>query len=450
IREAPESPAEPIDFSAPDVEGEPLEPPPIPADEPEPGPALERSPSPPAPLLEGEPMEAAPADEGEDRTLEPSSARELGRGHRRGEATPGIGEPTRESTRSIGPPPQPPLLPPRQGEAPEPPRTAYPRLDAPEQVTVGEEFEVVVGLAKKQQPGVAGPAMKLPPLPSLDLEVQVVAPGFRLRAGESWKQILRVTEQRPFPFTRLHLTAEAASEPTAEIQVFYAVAGQTRGLARRYLLVQQPEAPALRLAKPSLATGIDLAAPDAQDPVDLEVRISLDSTETRLSWTFASRHPLQSLSPSPDEKAIGPQARDFARLMIERIEQDDQSQDLGPRLRGVGMELGNRVPHRFWQLLAEARERAGKAPRVLLMTQEPYIPWELALVPPKFVEPKVPSFLGAQVEIGRWVFGDEWVPPRPPTRLEVGDLAVVTTKYTDDVAANLPHALEEGDELEKR
>ena len=57
-----------------------------------------------------------------------------------------------------------------------------------------------------------------------------------------------------------------------------------------------------------------------------------------------------------------------------------------------------------------------------LLTEKPYIPWELAGRPA--VHPQRPPFLGAQAVVGRWTVTRRLFPP--PLHLDVRSMAVIS------------------------
>jgi hypothetical protein len=66
---------------------------------------------------------------------------------------------------------------------------------------------------------------------------------------------------------------------------------------------------------------------------------------------------------------------------------------------------------------------------VFLLSEEPYVPWELAIVEPP-IDPEAPPFLGAQVQAGRWVLGNRRPKLPPPAEVSVTSMAVISGEYT--------------------
>ena len=109
--------------------------------------------------------------------------------------------------------------------------------------------------------------------------------------------------------------------------------------------------------------------------------------------------------------------------------------------------------------------KTGRPPTILLESEEPYIPWELAHVDPPLIAgvpepgvippPPLPPFLAAQACVGRWVKAlepsDGPAQPLPaPLDKSVGAVSVVWGDYSKvEGYQNLPHARAEARMLAK-
>lgn len=357
----------------------------------------------------------------------------------------------------VPPPTPPPGAAPPPAEPEDPPRTAYARLDAPDVAVAEEEIEVVVGLAAEQSPGVAGPSMTRPDssVGSYTLTVQLVAEGFRLRAGETWRRELEVTAKAAWPAAIFHLTPEPQEEEVRprSLQALYTVSGQTMGMAFRPMVVKRSaEADVPELAG---VPATDIAIQTDAVPPDLEVRISLDvQRDSLLLWTFSSCHPGLDLPDEPLRTDIGSNPKGFARLLVDRVNAKEGKKGIDRLLSGIGESVSAKIPGAFWSLLRAVATRVGGPPSVLILSAEPYVPWELAKVADPLLDPAAPPFLAAQANVGRWALPRQEEAAasrqRPPCNMGISAMAVVTGIYDRPGWSRLKEAEAEAEELGKR
>ena len=350
---------------------------------------------------------------------------------------------------------RPPIPPSADAATADPPRVAFARLLAPEVVVAGEEFTVIVGLAPSRVEGVVGALLVRPPSSVGDylLEVQMVADGFSLRAGETWRRSLPVTARDPYPTVDFHITPDRQDEAVhaRTIQVLYSVDAQTMGLgARSVAVVATPELVASTL--PGLpASDLLLTVPTASTAPDLTVRIVRGEGSGRLLWTFDSPH-IDNLPDGEIVTDIGPEPHDFARQVLSEVAVHENQLTLGLALRGIGQTIGDEVPAQMWELLAKVNAAiswSGSRPTLLLLSDEAYVPWELAVMDPP-LDPGSPPYLGAQVVMGRWVLGTRRPALPPPTVVDVHAMAVVSGVYEQPGWRRLIEAEHEAATLSQR
>ncbi len=153
-------------------------------------------------------------------------------------------------------------------------------------------------------------------------------------------------------------------------------------------------------------------------------------------------------------------ARAFAHDEVLSLADTDQSL-LALQLRGVARQIGGRIPAPAWAALGAASTYAaatGRRVTLLVVSEETYVPWELAEVPPGLtLDPGAPGLLGAQTVVGRWVPPDaaDGLTPGfpilpPPGRIPVHTIAAVVHEASGVAAAALPHAVHEGAHLHTR
>jgi len=361
-----------------------------------------------------------------------------------GDAGPSPAEPSKERQREE--PPHDPH---------DPPRSAYALLVCPEKVVGGQEFELVAGLSQDATPGVDGKEMRRPPSKPgpYTLTIQIVAEGFSLKASESWRNDLFVTAEAAYPSLSLHLTAMPTQDPVMDrsISATYEVDGQTIGIAERFLAVVRDAGLLATTSISSQYPGIVDAFPSGEEAADLTVCIYKSKTvRGRLLWTFGTPHaglPVPSTYATKDLDDGGPEK--FAQGLINNINAREGKDGMYAMLGGAGKVIADKMPDEFWDLLKAVSARVSERPlTILLLSQEPYVPWELALVDPP-IDPHAPPFLGAQAAVGRWVLGHRKPKMPPPREVQVRSSGVVWGVYSQDSGwERLKQAEKEGAKLQ--
>jgi CHAT domain len=326
------------------------------------------------------------------------------------------------------------LEPAREGSE-DPPRSAHARLECPDVVVAEREFALTVGLAPEPTPGVAGgplvrPASSVGPY---ILSVQVVADGFRLTRGGAWRQDLAVTARSPYPAVVLYLAADPATPSirAGTIQAMFSVDGQTMGLAVRSVAVVATEDLIGQAQVSPEEAGTDITIPTARVAPDLTVRILFGESESegRLLWTFETPYLDVDLPDAPVGTDVGGHPEAFAGQLVDRVGSREGQPGLYQYLTGIGYTVADQVPTAFWDVLrAVAARTPGRSPTLLILSQEPYVPWELAVVDPP-LDPSLPPFLSAQCTVGRWVLGRRRPKLPPPVEVQVQTLAVLWGVY---------------------
>ncbi|MFF5112255.1 hypothetical protein [Streptosporangium sp. NPDC000509] len=295
-----------------------------------------------------------------------------------------------------------------QPPAPGPGWEVIPLIEAPAEVVAGWSSEVTVGVAPGQgQDGTATPREPI------DLDIQIVAEGFDAPGGRRVR--LRADKTSPYPRAVVDLVALAQEEPEAarQIQVTYSVRGQVVGFGLRAVTVHgSPGALGGHEAlEPVSGTRIRPAL--VGEPADVTAIIVHGDRPGLLWWTYQSPHFVTPDQAEPCD--LGTRASEFGRQLTDR----------GRLSEELGREVGSRVPWGFWELLyAVAGRVAPRRPNVLILSQEPHVPWELAVLEQPY-DPSLPPYLGCQLATGRWPLGGRRPELPPPVHARADRVAVV-------------------------
>ncbi len=343
---------------------------------------------------------------------------------------------------------------------------AWPDVQAPDTIHDGESFDLEVGFAREQVAGVVGAAVDLAAAPDLfDVTLVITAPGFRTAKG--WRHTLRVNRDAPeTSHVTLRLTAAAGAWPRGEdtvhrvIGVVYEYRGEVCGMAQRPIVIVRRgatlEPAAVRDAK-SFASQAPRRVPlwvrEGAVRADLTVALTRydgNAARSNFVWSFHSPHDVP--LPKPVPVKLSDDAASFARAITKDIVRlgDEASPLLAKHVRGAGKRIADRVPKAMWEALAAVAKAPGvrrRVPDVLLLTEEWSIPWELAMMA-KPRDAKAPPFLGAQVNLGRWILGEPATTAQPEPALDVRRMVVLYGDYPKD--QELPEAIVERDRLVKR
>jgi len=262
-----------------------------------------------------------------------------------------------------------------------------------------------------------------------ELTAHVVADGFELAPGETtWRKTMLVSAGDPYPHVVFHLIApvEVSDRPRA-INVLYSVDSQTMGLGVRSVRIVDNAAEVLippPIQRPLVAG--TLAAPVGEVPADLTVRILRGVEAGRLLWSFESPHVYLC---DQGTSSIGGDPGGFARTVISSIAAHEGHPTLPLVLRGISLTIAEKVPAEMWTSLdAVAQAGEPRRPTVLLLSEEPYVPWELAMMPTP-IDDSITGVLGAQVTIGRWVLAVDRPKLPPPRLVHVDGIFVISGLY---------------------
>jgi len=355
---------------------------------------------------------------------------------------------------------------------PAPRLRAWPLLDAPRTVEARKQFDVTVGLSSHAE-GASGAAMDLPLAPganAVELMVELIADGFDVSGG--WQRELRA-EVNKLEAARVTFQLVALDPQNDEgvllttIGARFVYQGVVCGSASRPLIVHRagsaPPATDRRgrpwLDQPLVATPI--VPPDPTQAADLTIEIAhpeVNPARGRYTCSLFTPHPV-AIDTTRRVIELGDDAKTFARHIVEQVRQfagDDLTENLFESLGGL---VADKLPRGVFDAIAAVAAHLGRVPAVLLVSAEPYVPWELATLAPP-LDASRPACLGAQVLLGRWwreqaaggptgPAGRSTKPPAdPPARIAVGAMAVMAAQYkAESGLRRLPLAEQEGKDL---
>lgn len=352
----------------------------------------------------------------------------------------------------------------RAAAPPVPPSAGfYPSITSKEKFVVGVPQDITVGVSATLGDKVAGSGMEVPATAGDEfiLTVQIVADGFALAEKEeaededpTWRHDLAVTRGQRYPKVVVKLVADPIDGDIEirRIRVLYSIGGQVIGVGERSVAVVAQAATAAAAPPPGLAARTAMAVPVSKEPADLTVVILHDpDVEGRLLWAFSTPHDGVSVPGTDFTTDIGGSPEAFAqrlRTQVETAEATDGQPLLRQTLKGIGRTIAQQMPSQLWEILGSVAERTGDSPpTVLILSQEPYVPWELAVMEQP-LDATTPPFLGAQTVTGRWIFGQDKLKWPPPEAVAMEKMAVVYGVYKHARLAALPEALEEKTKLE--
>jgi MinD-like ATPase involved in chromosome partitioning or flagellar assembly len=305
-------------------------------------------------------------------------------------------------------------------------------LESDETVLVGTPFALTVGLSASSTSSPAGTERtSVPDAGPYQLDVQLFADGFDIAPGESWRQRLAITSTTPFPSAIVKVTARELLEPKAirTISAIFSVEGQPVGLATRQIVVTtNPTVLRATQVQPT-RTATSIQAPATVRPADVTLYVTRGLEPGALVWSLESSQPGIALQDGrPIFSDIGSDPRSFAAGITRNLSLGDTGAGVQVRLRGIGKLIAAEIPSPIISAIKQASAAAAPRPlEILLCTDEPSIPWELAWIDEPF-DRAAPNYLGAQANLGRWIV-DASTRRNPVQDLRVSTMAIVSGVY---------------------
>jgi hypothetical protein len=288
--------------------------------------------------------------------------------------------------------------------------------------------------------------------------VSLIADGFD--APKGWSQIMSVDVAHPAlaeATFRLVGRDPPGPEPVqlVTLEVRYSYSGSVCGMASRPLVIGKPEAPACDLpqdygtpwlAQPATRSSVQVQADP--DVADLTIEIfKPDGNPAKGSYTSRLYSPhVLSCATGPFPIELDDDAQSFAQAIVHQVRTYASSPAVDNLLESHGRLIADKLGTGVITALREVAARVAPAtPSVLLVSAEPYVPWELAFIDPP-MDANYPQYLGAQVILGRWLRDRDLAPQppamrdnaaaviekppvHPPSRIDVKHMAVMAGMY---------------------
>ncbi len=245
------------------------------------------------------------------------------------------------------------------------------------------------------------------------------------------------------------MRAVADDEFDAEraLMAHYSIDGQLIGSATRVIKVSEGVA---EDDMTGIVNGFDFSMPPGVPVPDLTIAIVKGNTVDHgtLVWHLLTpRTDIDVTLPAKESQyksSIGNEPREWARNFMNAVNANPGGKSLDPLMVGSGKTISEQIPvwvRRKLLELWQQSKNSKKRPTVLIVSDEPYIPWELAYLKLD-ANGATEGFLGAEFVVGRWVLGYEevngsFVPAYPPPiEVTVKSMAVVTGDYTQTKSWN--------------
>lgn len=297
-------------------------------------------------------------------------------------------------------------------------------VDFPGEVPPGIEIPLVVHLSLHAEDDAVDHDVSVtfadPKQPEI-LEVVLSAPDFQERTG-NWTRLIKVFSDRDSQPAVFLLSAKEISGVTS-LTVDYNHGGRLLGSAKyEVTITEQPAAEPAPLRRIGAATPIEPLPADPPPPADLELRVTKDERSNTLHFTLHSED--ASLGYIRQEMGSVQLADEPRRFLAEKLarlsdfagramdHQDDAFlREVEDEIIAIGENLFEQIfpqalRDEYWRIKALREE--GRIRSLLIVSDEPWIPWEL--IKPYGFDNETnmelsDDFLAAAFQTSRWLAG---------------------------------------------
>jgi CHAT domain/TIR domain len=329
---------------------------------------------------------------------------------------------------------------------------AYPLIQCEPVWVAYEEHLVVIGLTDRQLGSLSstGPVIgadETEPINDLTVSLLLDPASIQLADGMPRTYPLRVTPQQRFPTVEVTMTAVSGGhlDRQRRIGLHFMRGGRSVGFAWRRVVVVDSEAERAYAQPPEPPQDIlDLAAVTDQQPPDLVLALYRgdDRSARAYVWDALATSDVIDVPDTQRSTTLQDDAgASFAARVRRIVKNDFAPKPMFAELTGFGEEIGRVIPAGIADVLRTlaADGSGGVAASVLLVTEEAFVPWELAVLPGAPIGQTYGGsspFLGAHIAISRWPLVQGRPRPTPQRTHIITRQAVLSAKY--DGVANWP------------